>query len=397
MTWMFSGWQIPSLQVFFGVPWFQSPSVPPETINLEVFSQSGLIFLQWDLPDGLTEDSQLFVFRKDGELGIPRKLNPSGLPEYLIEYTDWDVLSGVEYEYFIEVWDTTLVAKSPKVKSFSLPPSESTLKVVPLTWIADIPVGGSGEIDIYLEGKFQFSNPVEFSLNDVLWEKPPGISVEIERSLLYPPGVLSVNILADLNSSPGIYPIPIQCKNNLETLDLWLFARNHIPFGTATLNLISIPATSRSLGIHTDSQLREDTENILVIKGELGAIKGNTKGTGIVAQLDIGSGQIIEQTDKVANANKFSTSISLPPLDQDTVVKAKVTWLGSSTSPGGSSPLLYLPVGGYSVGSLKQSAKPEPAILIMGENPQDIDSPPTDDDLLQIMESAQKTLIDGFY
>jgi hypothetical protein len=86
-------------------------------------------------------------------------------------------------------------------------------------------------------------------------------------------------------------------------------------------------------------------------------------------------------------------------LTRETVVRAQTTWLGSTTSPGGTSPVLHLPVGEYSVGPVKPyqaTADPEPAVFVLGETPHGLIPQPSDADLEAIVATAEATLLADF-
>ena len=277
----------------------------------------------------------------------------------------------------------------------SLPSNINTILIKPLIWLADIPRESSRTIDIAIEGRLHFMVPLYANLNNDLWQDPSGINIEVSSDRISIPGIFSILIRADENAQPGIYAIPIEFKARDFIQTVWLFARISVPFGGSTIEPAPYPPTSRIIGIHTDSQLREEEDNILVIKGELGSLLGGTAGTSIVVKLDLGNEQIIEQKDTVANSNYYSTSLVLPPLERDTVVKGRVTWLGSSTSPGGISPIIYLPVGGYSIssGTRKQDFGPEPALFVLGATPAQVT---TNQDLFNILDDATNTLLSEF-
>jgi hypothetical protein len=252
-------------------------------------------------------------------------------------------------------------------------------------------------MSVVLEGAFKLLRFAQISLSESLWIQPNGIDVDISSLDVPVPGYLTVEIQTASDSQPGGYAIPIRIETQGHVQIVWLFALVSIPFDEP-VEMPAYPASSRRLGIHTDSQLREQTDNILVIKGELGALRGNFGGTGVVVKVEPGNGRILEQRDVVASSGLYSTSIRLSVLSRDTVVRAQVTWLGSSTSPGGTSPILSLPVGGYSMSRSKllQAGSPESAVFVLGKTPEGLSPPASNEDLQGIVAEAQRTLLREF-
>ncbi|HNT34491.1 MAG TPA: hypothetical protein PKH07_05765, partial [bacterium] len=339
----------------------------------------------------------MFLYRQDGELAAYRPLLPSGLPSVATEFLDADVVAGIEYRYRVEVREAGEVSTGESEAVVPGARDDSLVLARPMQWLADVPRGTSATLTVTVDGVFNPFQKTRVSIPEELMPDLTGLSAEVGQPLVSIPGTFQVTVHAKHQIRPGTYPIPVRVQSGKTVQIVWVFVRVSVPFGSETGFAPPYPATSRKVGIHTDSQLREETNNLLVMKGELGDILGNARGTGVVALVDLGNGQIIEQADRVSNDSYYSLSIPLPSLERDTVVRTRVTWMGSSTSPGGTSPILSLPVGGYSMaaegGGLQQSRdEPEKAFFVMGVPP----SGPSQEDVEQIVEHAKTTVLAEF-
>lgn len=365
--------------------------------SVEVNAQgaSGRNRIDWRLSQQPDNRATLLLYRQDGELAAYRPLLPAGLPPSATEFLDTDVIPGIEYRYRVEIHQQDGVASGESPPAIPSIRDDATLLARPMQWLADLPRGTTATLTIVVEGVLSLLERATVNVAGTLMPDVSGLSVRTHPNVLPVPGTVQILVTADSQMMPGTYPIPIEVEFQGVTQIVWLFVRVSVPFGTKTGWVPPYPATSRKLGIHTDSVLREQSGNLLVIKGELGDIQGNARGTGVIARVDTGDANILEQTDKVSNDSYYSLSISLPELRRDTVVRARVTWMGSSTSPGGVSPILSLPVGGYSAvsGSLQDMASgPEKAVFAMGQAP--IGS--NQQDLNAMLADAKTTLLAEF-
>jgi len=144
----------------------------------------------------------------------------------------------------------------------------------------------------------------------------------------------------------------------------------------------------------TDSGLRrEEADNLLVIKGLLGDALDQSGGTGLTVNVQMDDGPVVEHGALVASNGFFSTSIPLPAdLDAETTIRARATWLGSSTSRGATSPILNLPVGGYAF-SQGTEDDPEVAVFVQGQCSPSIAS---ETEILQIVKEGEEAVLRDF-
>ena len=354
--------------------------------------------LEWMLDPQPPQGSEIQILRQDGQLAAFRPLLPAGLPAEATQFTDSDVIPGLLYRYRVECSGPATLATAESDWTAALPRKEETVLVRPLTWLNRIPVGATTSMTIALEGNFKMLRYARVELAPGYGEIPASILHSLSPAMAPIPGFLSLDIEVLPGAVPGIYRFPVRVDFEGQSRMAWLFLEVSVPFGQLVAHPPEYPAMSRSIGIHTDSFLREKDEYRLVLKGEIGALLGNVAGTGIVAKVDLGDGRIVEQNSLVASGDYYSTSIDLPLLASDTVIRAQVTWLGSSVSPGGTSPILRLPVGAYSSGLKKvsQTNAPEKAIFILGKTPTDLEPVPTAEDLQSIVQDAESTLLGDF-
>ena len=389
----------------FKIPW-ESIYRKTETnkiipiIDLYVDGLPGRNKLSWSIDPAPYPDAYFSILKKDGDLAAFRPVIPADFPVTATEYIDLDVSPGIPYHYKIVYNELAIKAEDEIGPIFALEGNEKTVSVKPLRVLDRIRAGEKSQISLVLRGILLPNRNVEISLSDAPWLEQNYIQISFEPISPPVPGFVSVNIQTELNTPSGVYSIPIEINIDGEMEILWLFAQVWIPYRDSIIEVPSYPGTSRQIGIHTDSQLQSERSNsLLIFKGELEALGECSGNSSVIVRIDQGDGRIIEKRDIIVSGGYYSAGVFLPELKGDTVLRAQITWLGSSTSPGGTSPIINLPVGGYSSlynKDLESLNEPEAAAFILGQAPQKLEPRPGYEDIHAIMEDAKTTLLSDF-
>ncbi len=345
-------------------------------IDVSVASLPGRVLLNWSIEPAPDQGTDIDILRQDGALAAFRPLLPASLPHWATEYVDVDVIPGTSYVYRVRVIDASETAQQD-TGPFSIPPPDpATVLVYPRSWVASLPTGGSNTISLFIRGAKASNTEARFLPYGTGAEDYRGLTWKAHPATITIPGGAEVIISASDTVSPGRCALPLLLTSKSTREVVWLFVDVFVPFREDNRRPIVYPYGRSAITVSTDSRLREQEGNILVVKGEIERDGYDLGGTSVFAAIDAGDGSPpLGRAGVVTSHGLYSVGLPVPVLARTTSLKARVTWMGSSTSPGGISALLYLPIGGYSgagPSKVSQAGPPERMLLARGKIPDDV-------------------------